>query len=481
MEVHKKKKTPFKKFIVSVIIGFVAVAFIGSFAYRYTSKRGAAPNVAVVNGEPISVTPDSLFANLYRQFYEEERQKGEAESLTDEKNLEMMRRALDIVIQRTLILQHAKEEGIAVTRETVLAAIIKKGYYAAPGKNFDEERFNNTPESDKRDIYDKEEEALIINLFYDEFFASIKVSEMEINSFYQFVEYGKKIEYVFLRYDDVSENKLRDFYNENPKLFEKAHAAHILIKDNELKAIEILNEVQTSPEKFEEIAKRESDDTTKEKGGDLGWFYRKDMVPEFSEAAFRLKKDEISPIVKTVFGYHIIKALDSPITESYDKALYRTKREYVNEHKEEVEKNVASKSKEILAETAEDPSEFNNTASKQELKTTKTDYISVSGQYILSENQNIPLFELMNIENLVELIYSTPIGKVGGPVKTAEGEVIFKVLEEKRFDQQEYENSKDYLTNMYRNLKENNLFNDWYLHTLRNANIVDNFDQFFKT
>ena len=60
-------------------------------------------------------------------------------------------------------------------------------------------------------------------------------------------------------------------------------------------------------------------------------------------------------------------------------------------------------------------------------------------------------------------------------------EIIFKVLEEKAFDQGEYEKSKDYITNIYRNLKENNLFNDWYLHSLRNADIVDNFDQFFNS
>ena len=64
------KKNPFKKLLVSIIIGFVAVAFVGSFAYRYTARRGVSSNVAVINGEPVSVGPDSLFANFYRQFYE---------------------------------------------------------------------------------------------------------------------------------------------------------------------------------------------------------------------------------------------------------------------------------------------------------------------------------------------------------------------------------------------------------------------------
>ena len=151
--------------IISLIIGFVAVAFVGSFAYRYTSRRGAPPQLAVINGEPISVESDSLFANFYRQFYEEERENSGEEGITPDKNRELMRRALDAAIQRTLILQFAKAEGITIDRDTVLATIIRKGHYAGNGKNFDEERFNRTPETTKREIFRSEEEQLIINLF----------------------------------------------------------------------------------------------------------------------------------------------------------------------------------------------------------------------------------------------------------------------------------------------------------------------------
>ncbi|MCK5570892.1 MAG: peptidylprolyl isomerase, partial [Spirochaetes bacterium] len=434
-----------------------------------------------INGEPISVATDSIFTNFYRQFYEEEKQNSGEEGIADEKNRELMRRALDATIQRTLILQFAKAEGIAIDRETVLATIIRKGYYAGNGKNFDEDRFDRTPESTKRDIFKSEEEQLIINLFYDQYFGSTKTSDIEVKAFFQFTDYGKKIKYIYLRYDDIHEEKLKTFYNENPRLFEKIHAAHILIKDDEQKANEILNEVLADPDKFEEIAKRESEDTTKDKGGDLGRFYRKDMVPEFSEAAFNLKKGEISPLVATMFGFHIIKALESPVVEPYDEALFRVKREYTSEYREEVEKTVASKTREILTRASSNPEDFDDAVSKFDLIITTTDYITVSGQYILSEEQDVPLFELMNNDNLIELVYSTEIGRIGGPVKMQDGEIIFRVLEEKAFDQEEYEKSKDYITNIYRNLKENNLFNDWYLHSLRNANIIDNFDQFFNS
>ena len=482
MVVKKKKKPPIKKLLVSIIIGFVAVAFIGSFAYQYAARRGGnVSSLAEVNGEPISVSSDSLFANLYRQFYEEERQNlKEDEEMSEDKNLELLRRALDTVIQRTLILQYAEREGITVDRETVLTSIVKKGYYRSQDKIFDEDRYNRTPEADRQSIFQSEQEQLIISLFYNELFGSVPVTDLETKSFYQFIDYGKKIEYIFLRYDDLPEETLRSFYGENPKLFERAHVAHILIKQNEPKGEQVLAEVMENPDEFQELAKKYSEDTTKEKGGDLGWFYRKDMVPEFSNAAFKLKKDEISPLVKTAFGYHIIKALDEVKIESFEDALYRIKREYVSEHRDEVEKKVASLSKEILSAATTNPQEFEPMAQDLSLKVTTTDFITLSGQYILNEEKNTPLFELMNNQTLIELVYSTPTEKVGGPVKTQDGEIIFKVIDEKKFDQAEYEKAKDYIVNAYRNLKENALFNDWYINEMRRSKIVDNFNQFFE-
>ncbi len=114
MTAKNKPKVVAKKVLVSIIIGFVAVAFVGSFAYRYISRGGSDANLAIINGEPINVGSDSLFANTYRQYFEEEKQKS-GEGISDEKNRELTRRALDTVIQRTLILQYAEREGIRVS------------------------------------------------------------------------------------------------------------------------------------------------------------------------------------------------------------------------------------------------------------------------------------------------------------------------------------------------------------------------------
>ena len=58
---------------------------------------------------------------------------------------------------------------------------------------------------------------------------------------------------------------------------------------------------------FEELAKKYSTDGAAAKGGDLGWFSKGSMIPEFEKVAFAMKENQISDIVKTKFGYHIIK------------------------------------------------------------------------------------------------------------------------------------------------------------------------------
>jgi len=479
MAVTKKHQTPVKKILIFIIIGFVAVAFVGSFAYQYVSRGGTEPSIAVINGEPIAVGSESLFANIYRQYYEEEREQSD-EGLTEEQNRQILRRALDTVIQRTLILQYAEKEGIRVSRDAVLSRIVEKGYYAGEGKKFDEGRFNETPQYVKDRIFKSEEEQIIIAMFIDDFITTPKVSDMEVELFYRFVDFGKKIDYVYLRYDDVPDETLRSFYDENPRLFERAHAAHILIKEDEAKANEIHLQISEDPDRFEDIAKKESEDTTAEEGGDLGWFYRDDMVAEFSEAAFKLRKGEISAPVKTVFGYHIIKALDDPEIQSYDDAQFRVKQEYVSEFREEVEKETSEKSRSILEKISQDSDSFADAVKDFGLQVQRTDFIRVDGQYILNEDRNIPLFEIMNLPSLIELVFSTEKGKAGGPVKTAEGEIIFRVVEENEFIPSEFESARDYIKQTYRNLKENYLFNDWYVSALRNSKIVDNFNSFFR-
>lgn len=88
----------------------------------------------------------------------------------------------------------------------------------------------------------------------------------------------------------------------------KVHCAHVLVK-TEKEAKEILERLNKG-EKFTSIAKEVSLCPSGRRGGDLGSFSRGKMVKEFESAAFALQKGQISSIVKTKFGYHVIKRLE---------------------------------------------------------------------------------------------------------------------------------------------------------------------------
>ncbi len=88
----------------------------------------------------------------------------------------------------------------------------------------------------------------------------------------------------------------------------EVHCAHILVRtENEAKAI--LERIKKG-EKFTNIAKEVSLCPSGKRGGDLGTFGRGKMVKEFENAAFALQKGELSAIIKTQFGYHLIKRLE---------------------------------------------------------------------------------------------------------------------------------------------------------------------------
>lgn len=145
----------------------------------------------------------------------------------------------------------------------------------------------------------------------------------------------------------ISENDVKDFYNKNKAAFnypERVRASHILIEanpaqikqeiiaqdkkgeltaddidkkvkeamDNKMSfAQEVLKKAQANPDSFAALAKQYSDDkVSAQKGGDLGFFTRNDMVKPFADAAFTLKPGTVSEIVVTDYGNHIIIVTD---------------------------------------------------------------------------------------------------------------------------------------------------------------------------
>lgn len=85
----------------------------------------------------------------------------------------------------------------------------------------------------------------------------------------------------------------------------KVRASHILVSSQE-KAKSILEEIKKGAD-FAKLAKKHSECPSSKKGGDLGFFSKGRMVPEFEKAAFSLNPGEVSGPVKTEFGYHLIK------------------------------------------------------------------------------------------------------------------------------------------------------------------------------
>ncbi|EJR57165.1 foldase prsA 1 [Bacillus cereus VD107] len=120
----------------------------------------------------------------------------------------------------------------------------------------------------------------------------------------------------------ITDKELKDNYKPEIK------ASHILVKD-EATAKKVKDELAQG-KSFEDLAKQYSEDTgSKEKGGDLGYFTAGKMVKEFEDAAYKLKKDEISEPVKSQFGYHIIKVTDIKEQKPFDEVKGDIKKDLV--------------------------------------------------------------------------------------------------------------------------------------------------------
>lgn len=121
----------------------------------------------------------------------------------------------------------------------------------------------------------------------------------------------------------ITDPEVKAFYDGNPQFFQKSDevkASHILVrvaadaneatKKEAKKKVESIQSKIKSGNDFAALAKELSDCPSKEKGGELGFFGRGQMVPPFEKAAFALKPGEVSDIVETEFGYHLIKVLE---------------------------------------------------------------------------------------------------------------------------------------------------------------------------
>lgn len=178
-------------------------------------------------------------------------------------------------------------------------------------------------QTEKRDVME-------FRLGLDAYLDKVKLADGAVRKFYddnskQFeLPEQAKAEYVVLSMETigtqltVSEAEIKAWYDGHKDKFrqpEERRASHILIGSEKLgkdkakaKAEGLLKEVQKNPAGFADLAKKNSDDPgSAAKGGDLGFFGRGMMVKAFEETAFNLKEGEISGVVESDFGFHIIK------------------------------------------------------------------------------------------------------------------------------------------------------------------------------
>ena len=109
----------------------------------------------------------------------------------------------------------------------------------------------------------------------------------------------------------ISEEEIKRYYDEHSEEFmlpERWRASHVLV-DTPKEAEEIREKLKQGAS-FEELAEKRSKDAASKKGGDVGYFSKGQLIPEFEKACFELELGELSDVVKTQFGYHVIKLTD---------------------------------------------------------------------------------------------------------------------------------------------------------------------------
>ena len=180
-------------------------------------------------------------------------------------------------------------------------------------------------------IQTEERQVAEVRIMPAQFSDQIRIEASAVRKYYdgnskQFeVPEQARVEYTVLSLDGlmgqlvVSDGEVKAWYESHQDRYQQAEerrASHILITVNDdvdqskarVKAEEVLKEVHKSPERFAELARKHSQDPgSAEKGGDLGFIGRGMMVKPFEEAVFKLRVNEVSGLVQSEFGYHIIR------------------------------------------------------------------------------------------------------------------------------------------------------------------------------
>jgi len=223
------------------------------------------PLAAMVNGQPILLADYQqetarFEAAMAGQGFDLESEDGKA------RLAQMRRQVLDSMIEQVLIEQAAAQEGVTISEEE-LEAVIQQSIEEGGGQASFEEWLRTS------------------DLTYEEFQEKLRFQLLALAIFERIT-------------------------GSVPTTAEQVHARHILVQTEE-EAQTILTRLQAG-EDFATLAReRSQDENTKEAGGDLGFFHRGQLIsPELEEAAFALQPGQISGVVQSQFGYHIVQVLE---------------------------------------------------------------------------------------------------------------------------------------------------------------------------
>jgi peptidyl-prolyl cis-trans isomerase D len=228
----------------------------------------------------------------------------------------------------------------------------------------------------------------------------------------------------------ISDDDLKMKYQQDIQMYQvpnRVHAEHILfmtvgktdaeVDEIKKKAEDVLKQARKGA-KFDELAKKYSEDPgSKDKGGDLGWLVQGQTVPEFEKVAFSLAPGAISDLVKTQYGFHIIKVLEKETahTKSFDEVKDSIRGPLVNNKAEDAENKIADEIASAVRKSSKTP--LADLARDYHLELAETRPITASD----------PLLELGNSSEVKEAIFRLREGEVSQPIRTDRGYVVLSL------------------------------------------------------
>lgn len=225
----------------------------------------------------------------------------------------------------------------------------------------------------------------------------------------------------------IPDDALKAYYNQHLadyKVANSVHVEHILFKTigkTDAEVAEIKKQAESvlkqakSGANFEALAKKYSeDDASKVKGGDLGWIVEGQTVPEFQQVAFNLPKGSISDLVKTQYGFHIIKVLDKQTahTKTFEEVRSSILPILLDQKVNDEADNIASQMADIVRQSDRQP--VATVAKKLNLELGSTPPISISD----------PVGELGSSHDVSQMLFELRVGELSAPLHIDKGYVI---------------------------------------------------------